>query len=148
MLEALAFALEDAASAWDCACTVSTGILWSLPPYRPSTGALRSETTSAGYWGCKSSLSPTNLPYQATPALSDFCWAAYSQTMRPPQQKPVMDSFEVSACGSFLVKATAASRSDMTWASGTLDTTLLKISFMSVSLETSPWRANSSGAIA
>ena len=74
--------------------------------------------------------------------------AAYSQTIRPPQQKPVMPSFAVSPLPVFLAQATVASRSDITCASGTLETTLEMISWMSVIFETSPWRAYSSGATA
>src|SRR6187549_1854561 len=121
MLDALATAFDEAARACACCCTVSSGMPGSLPPYKPSTGAFNWLTTSVGKRGCNSSFSPVILPYQATAALSDGCWAAYSQAIRPPQQKPVTASFETSACGSFLAKATAASKTESTCASGTLD---------------------------
>ncbi len=44
--------------------------------------------------------------------------------------------------------ATVASRSDITCASGTFETTSAKICFQSAIFDTSPWRAYSSGAIA
>ncbi len=50
--------------------------------------------------------------------------APYSQTIRPPQQKPVIPSRLTSALPVPLAQATVASRSDMTCASGTLETTL------------------------
>ncbi len=61
-------------------------------------------------------------PYQATPAFTAGLCASYIHTMRPPQQKPVMPSLAVSALPSPLANSTAASRSPMTCASGTLFT--------------------------
>ena len=40
---------------------------------------------------------PTMRPYHATPAFRPGLCAAYIHTMRPPQQKPVMPSLDVSA---------------------------------------------------
>src|SRR5713226_633626 len=116
---------------------VSSGIPLSFSPYRPSTGALSSLTTSIGYFGCSGSRSPTKRPYHATPALSFGLCAAYSQTIRPPQQKPVIPSLAVLALPDLLAQSTAALRSDITWASGTLETTL-EISLISLIFETSP----------
>ena len=67
--------------------------------------------------------------------------AEYSQTIRPPQQKPVMPSLATSPLPVPLAQATVASRSDITWASGTLETTLEMISGISLIFETSPCRA-------
>jgi hypothetical protein len=67
--------------------------------------------------------------------------------MRPPQQKPVMPSRVVSPSWG-LAQATQASRSAMTWPSGTFDTTLAMSSGMSPYCRGSPWRAYSSGAMA
>jgi AhpD family alkylhydroperoxidase len=55
--------------------------------------------TSTGCAGCRSlaEASPTSRPYQATPAFTAGLCAAYSQVMRPPQQKPVMPSRRVAA---------------------------------------------------
>ena len=53
-------------------------------------------------------------PYQATPAFRLGLWAEYSQTIRPPQQKPVTPSFSEFPLPDFFAQATAASRSDMT----------------------------------
>ena len=93
-LDARSFGFSSAAR---ICSTVSTGMPASCPPYRPSTGAFRS---GAQYRPDASAcilarLSPTRRPYQATPALSVGLCAAYSHTMRPPQQNPVMPSFAV-----------------------------------------------------
>src|SRR5262249_1412011 len=128
--------------------TVSFGMPWSAPPYSPSTGACSEETRSMGCFGCSGSAGRTSGPYQATPAFQFGLWAAYSQAIRPPQQNPVMPSLAVSALPVDFAQATAASRSDMTCSSGTLETTLLMISWMSVILDTSPCRAYNSGATA
>src|SRR5215470_4312813 len=84
----------------------------SAPPYRPSTGAFSDATTSMGCLGCRSSALPTSRPYQATPAFRSLLWAAYSQTIRPPQQKPVMPSFGVSPLPVFFALATVELGSD------------------------------------
>ena len=63
--------------------------------------------------GCLGKLafdSPIKRPYQATPALIDGLCAAYSQVMRPPQQKPVMAILSPSPPLA-LAQATTASRS-------------------------------------
>ena len=96
---------------------------------------------SMGCFGCRSFAVPTMRPYQATPASTSLLWAAYNHTMRPPQQKPVMASLSVLPPPDFFAQATVASRSSITCLSGTFETTLLMISWMSVSFETSPWRA-------
>lgn len=80
-------------------------------------------------------------------ALALAC-AAYSHVMRPPQQKPVIAARDTSAAPDALANARVASRSLITCASGTFDTTLLRISLKSVIFETPPWRTNSSGATA
>jgi hypothetical protein len=64
---------------------------------------------------------PVRRPYQATPAFTAALCSANSQVMRPPQQKPVTPRREVSWPWP-RAQATVASRSPMTWASGTLDT--------------------------
>src|SRR5713226_3777313 len=104
--------------------------------------------TSRGYLGCNSLDWPTIRPYQATPAFNCGLCAAYNQTMRPPQQNPVIPNLEASPLPDSFAQATAASMSDITWASGTFDTTVSIICFISEILETSPWRAYNSGAIA
>ena len=48
----------------------------------------------------------------------------------------------------FLAQATVASRSDITWESGTFETTLEMMSWMFSIFETSPCRAYISGATA
>src|SRR3989304_6338422 len=120
--------------------TVSSGMPGSSPPYRPRTGALSAPTTSIGYWGCSSVRLPVSRPYQATPALSWGLWAAYSQTILPPQQNPVMPSFGMFPLPPALAHATVAARSAITCASGTFDTTFAKISLISDIPDTSPWR--------
>ena len=65
---------------------------------------------------------PTRRPYHATAAFAAGLWASYSQTWRPPQQKPVMPRRPVSPPFA-LAQATLASRSPITCASGTLLTT-------------------------
>ncbi len=92
-----------------------------------------------GFFGVISFGCPITRPYQATPAFTFGLWAAYSQVMRPPQQKPVTASLPASP-PFFAAQAAAASRSDMTCASGTL-ATIGRIWSMSESFETSPWRA-------
>src|SRR6478609_7105215 len=105
-------------------------------------GAEIDPATSTGCFGWSSSAGPVRRPYQATPALTPGLCAEYSQTIRPPQQKPVIPSRATSALPVDFAQATVASRSDITWASGTFETTL-KISWNSFGLnfETSPWRA-------
>src|SRR5216684_382887 len=103
--------------------------------------------TSRGYLGCNSLVSPTRRPYQATPAFNCGLCAAYNQTMRPPQQNPVIPNLGASPLPDSFAQATAASMSDITCASGTFDT-IAKICCISEMLETSPWRAYNSGAMA
>src|SRR3569832_1846691 len=85
----------------------------SLPPYSPSTGTLRLAAISIGFEGVIGVLSPTSRPYQATPALTFGLCPQYSQTMRPPQQNPVMPSLSTLPPLS-LAQATTASRSPNT----------------------------------
>ncbi len=91
----------------------------SFSPYKPSTGPFNRAATSTGWVGVVAVALPTSRPYQATPAFTDGLCALYIQVMRPPQQNPVMPSLLVSA-PSALAQATAASRSVITCASGTL----------------------------
>src|SRR5437870_6722251 len=105
-----------------CICaTVGTGMPVSAAPYKPSTGTLSVAAMSIGFFGDIAFGWPTKRPYQATPALTFGLCAAYIQTMRPPQQKPVMPSLSVLPFD-FFAQATAASRSDITCASGTFAT--------------------------
>src|SRR3569832_1699319 len=85
----------------------------SLAPYSPSTGTLRLAAISIGFEGVIGVLSPTSRPYQATPALTFGLCPQYSQTMRPPQQYPVMPSSSTLPPLS-LAQATTASRSPST----------------------------------
>ena len=89
----------------------------SCAPYKPSTGACSWAATSIGCFGVIALVWPCRRPYHATPAFSSRLWAAYSQTIRPPQQKPVIPSLEVLPPIPF-AQATAASRSFRTCASG------------------------------
>src|SRR5437773_12025134 len=98
--------------------------------------------------GCNSLVGPTRRPYQETPAFRCMLCAAYNQTIRPPQQNPVMPSLSTLPAPDALAQATVASRSSITCASVTLVTTADRISFTSDIFETSPWHANSSGEIA
>src|SRR5437879_8835851 len=84
-----------------------------------------------GFLGWRSLGCPSRRPYQATPAFSLGLCAAYSHTILPPQQNPVMPSLDVSPLPDFCAQATTASRSDITSASGTLETTFEIISLMS-----------------
>ena len=102
--------------------TVSSAMPVSAAPYRPSTGALSSPARSTGWRGCSALALPTSRPYQATPARTCGLCAAYSQVMRPPQQKPVRPSRAVSP-PLRSAQATVASRSRITWASGTFEIT-------------------------
>src|SRR5437879_13179169 len=101
-----------------------------------------------GFLGWRSLGCPSRRPYQATPAFSRGLCAAYSHTILPPQQNPMMPSLDVSPFADFCAQATTASRSDITSASGTLETTFEIVSLMSGLLLTSPWRAQNSGAVA
>ena len=120
----------------------------SAPPYSPSTGTVSPAARSIGLRGCRSSAWPARRPYQATPALTLGLCAAYSQTMRPPQQNPVMPTEAASARPWDRHQPSVASRSLITCASGTWLTTSLMMRWMSAIPETSPWRTNSSGATA
>ena len=59
----------------------------------------------------------TGGPQNATAAFNVGLWAAYSQTVRPPRQNPMMPSREVSPPCDF-AHATVLSRSDSNSASG------------------------------
>jgi len=100
---------------------------------------LSSAATSIAVIGCSAEGVSATLPYQATAALRSGLCAAYSHTIRPPQQKPVMASLPASP-PLLAAQLAAASRSAITCESGTFATTG-RISSMLAILDTSPWRA-------
>jgi len=97
------------------------------PNHRAFSSLTRSIDSSAA---SHSSVRPAPVP--RAPALSCDVCAAYNQTVRPPQQNPVAASRNVSP-PSCAAHSTVASRSDITWESGTCETTFAYISGTSFS---------------
>ena len=115
---------------------------WSAPPYRPSTGALSSRDQVDRVLGVQL----VGLADQPAVPGDAGLEARVVRRVEPddpaaPAEAGDAELRAVSPLPGFLAQATVASRSDITWASGTLVTTLEMISWKFSSFETSPWRA-------